>query len=76
MTEQTLTTLTWLIPAGPLLAFFLIILFTNRSRTLSWLLAWAGVFVALALAWTVAINTLTIDAHHLEGNPTVVHDAY
>ena len=75
MTEQTLTTLTWLIPAGPLLAFFLIVLFTNRSRTLSWLLAWAGVFLALALAWTVAINTLTIDAHHLEEHPTVVHDA-
>lgn len=75
MTEQTLTILTWLIPAGPLLAFFLIILFTNRSRTLSWLIAWAGVFVALALAWTVALSTMAIDAHHLEESPTVVNQA-
>ena len=75
MTEQTLTTLTWLIPAGPLLAFFLIVLFTNRSRTLSWVLAWAGVFMALVLAWTVAINTIATDVHHLEEHPTVVHDA-
>ncbi|MDX1415649.1 MAG: NADH-quinone oxidoreductase subunit L [Candidatus Promineifilaceae bacterium] len=75
MTEQTLTTLTWLIPAGPLLAFFLIMLFTNRSRTLSWLIAWAGVFLALGLAWTVAINAIAMDAHHLEEHPTIVNDA-
>ncbi len=74
MTEQTLTTLTWLIPAGPLLAFFLIILFTNRNRTLSWLLAWAGVFLSLGLGWTVAINTIVTDVYHLEEDPTVVHD--
>jgi NADH-quinone oxidoreductase subunit L len=75
MTEQTLTTLTWLIPAGSLLAFFLIMLFTNRSRTLSWMLAWAGVFVALILGWSVALNTFAIDAHHLEEHPTVVESA-
>jgi len=75
MTEQTLTILTWLIPAGPLLAFFLIMLITNRSRTLSWMLAWAGVFVALVLGWIVALNTFAIDAHHLEEHPTVVESA-
>ena len=72
MTEQTLTLLTWLIPAGPLLAFFVIVLFTNRSRTLSWLLAWAGVFSALILGWIVALNIAAIDPHHLEEHPTVV----
>ncbi len=75
MDEQTLTTLTWLIPAGPLLAFFAITLFTNRSKTLSWLIAWAGVFTALALGWIVALNTFSIDAHHLEEHPTVVQSA-
>ena len=75
MDEQTLTILTWLIPAGPLLAFFLITLFTNRSRTLSWLIAWAGVFAALILGWIVALNTFRIDAHHLEEHPTVVDSA-
>ena len=75
MTEQTLTTLTWLIPAGPSLAFFLIMLFTNRSRTLSWLIAWAGVFIALALGWIVALSTFAIDVHHLEEHPSVVESA-
>ena len=63
--EQTLTILTWLIPVGPLLAFFLIMLVTNRSRTLSWLVAWAGVFSALILGWIVALSTVAVDAHHL-----------
>ncbi|MGH2537238.1 MAG: NADH-quinone oxidoreductase subunit L [Candidatus Promineifilaceae bacterium] len=54
MTEETLTLMTWLIPAGPLLAFFLIVLVTNRNKTLSWLLAWAGVFSSLILGWGVA----------------------
>jgi len=40
MTKELLTTFTWLIPAGPMLVFFLIVLFTNRNKTLSWLLAW------------------------------------
>jgi NADH-quinone oxidoreductase subunit L len=75
MDEQTLTILTWLIPAGPLLAFFLIMLFTNRSRTLSWLLAWAGVFLSLILGWIVALNTFAIDPHHLEEHPVVVESA-
>ncbi len=75
MTHETLTILTWLIPAGPLLAFFLIVLFTNHSRTLSWMIAWAGVFVALILGWTVALNTAAVGVHHLEEHPTVVASA-
>ncbi|HFE66252.1 MAG TPA: NADH-quinone oxidoreductase subunit L [Chloroflexi bacterium] len=54
MSQETLQTLTWLIPAGPLLAFFLIALFTHRNRTLSWMIAWTGVIAALILGWTVA----------------------
>ena len=58
MTEETLATLTWLIPAGPLLVIFLIVLFTNRNKTLSWLLAWAGVGLALVLGWIVSIAAI------------------
>ncbi len=75
MTEQTLTILTWLIPAGPLLAFFLIVLFTNKSRTLSWVVAWGGVFLALILGWIVALNVAAIDPHHLEEHPVVISSA-
>lgn len=73
MSEETLTVLTWLVPAGPLLAFFLIVLFTNRSKTLSWLLAWAGIISSLVLGWIIAINLFVEDVHHLEEAPTVVH---
>jgi NADH-quinone oxidoreductase subunit L len=58
-----------------LLAFFLIMLITKGSRTLSWLIAWAGVFVALALGWIVALNSFAIDVHHLEEHPSVVQSA-
>ncbi len=79
MTEELLTTFTWLIPAGPLLVFFLIVLLTNRNKTLSWLLSWAGVGLALVLGWTVALGTVFIfledGAHHMAEHPLVVHDA-
>ena len=85
MNEATLTTLTWLIPAGPLLAFALIVLFTNRNKTLSWVLAWAGIITALVLGWIVAFNVIDIGSfindglhgleehiHHLEEHPIVI----
>jgi NADH-quinone oxidoreductase subunit L len=75
MSEQTLQTLTWLIPAGPLLTFFLIVLFTKHNRTLSWLLAWAGTITSLVLGWTVAFNVFAQGAHHLEEQPVVVHSS-
>lgn len=75
MSDETLTLMTWLIPAGPLLAFFLIVLFTNRSRTLSWMLAWAGVFSSLILGWIVALRVMFEDVHHLEEHPVVVASA-
>lgn len=75
MTEQTLETFTWLIPAAPLLAFFLIMLFTKHNRTLSWLLAWAGIIVSLVLGWIVAFDLLLEDPHHLAEHPVVIESA-
>ncbi len=78
MSEELLTTFTWLIPAGPLLVFFLIVLFTNKNKTLSWLLAWAGVGLALVLGWIVALSALfkfLDDGHHFAEHPQLVHDA-
>jgi NADH-quinone oxidoreductase subunit L len=75
MTEQMLQTLTWLIPVGPLLTFFLIVLFTKHNRTLSWLLAWAATITSLVLSWTVAFNVFAEGAHHLEEHPVVVHSS-
>ena len=78
MTEETLTLLTWLAPAAPLLAFFVIVLFTNRNKTLSWLVAWAGIFAALLFGWTVALNVFFDGIghiHELAEHPTVIADA-
>jgi NADH-quinone oxidoreductase subunit L len=75
MSEQTLQTLTWLIPAGPLLVFFLIVLFTKHNRTLSWALAWIGVITSLILGWTVAFNMFSLDLHHLPEHPVAVSSA-
>ena len=75
MSEQTLQTLTWLIPAGPLLVFFLIVLFTRNNRTLSWMLAWAGVIASLVMGWIVAFNLFGEDVHHLAEHPVLIHSA-
>lgn len=75
MNESVLTTLTWLIPVGPLAAFALILLVTYRSQRLSFLTAWAGILLALGLGWTVSfsvVNQYFTDAHHLEEHPVVV----
>ncbi len=78
MNESVLQTLTWLIPVGPLAAFALILLVTYRSQRLSFLTAWAGIAVALALSWTVAFNVVGLyfeDLHHLEEHPAVVQSS-
>jgi NADH-quinone oxidoreductase subunit L len=72
MSLETLTTLTWLIPAGPLLVFFLIMLFTRHNRTLSWALAWAGVIGSLVMSWIVAFNMFGLDPHDLEHQPVQI----
>ena len=61
--------LTWLIPLPPILAFGLIVLFTNRNNRLShsiavgaMLISWA---TAMAVFWT-AINTEHLGQHPIE----------
>lgn len=71
----TLTTLTKFVPVAPLLAFFIISLFTNKNRTLSWLLSWAAIGTSLVLGWTIAFNLFFIDAHELAEHPTIVQTA-
>jgi NADH-quinone oxidoreductase subunit L len=61
MTPETFASLVWLIPLPPLLAFFIIVLFTHKNKAvshsvaiglmgLSWLLSWGVFFNALGLA--------------------------
>ena len=69
MDNQTLTVMTWLIPAGPLLAFFLIALFTNRNKTLSWVLAWAGIIASLIMGWIIAIDVFSVGYEGLKKEP-------
>jgi NADH-quinone oxidoreductase subunit L len=69
MNEATLELLTWLIPVGPLLAFFLIVLFTKHNRTLSWMLSWVAIFASLIMGWTVAFSLIAEDVHHLAEHP-------
>lgn len=79
MSDATITTLTYLVPVGPLLAFVLILLVTRKSRTLSWIVAWLGVFAALALSWVVAFYTFAqflTDLHELELHPLVVFSEF
>jgi NADH-quinone oxidoreductase subunit L len=61
--------LTWLIPLPPILAFGLIILFTNRSNRLSHTLAIGGMLISWGLAMTVfwtAVNTEDLGHHPIE----------
>ncbi len=67
MTTQEL--LTWLIPIPPLVAFFLIVLFTARSRALSTLLAVGSMVISAVLGFSVffiGISTEHLGAHPIE----------
>jgi NADH-quinone oxidoreductase subunit L len=75
MNAQLLTTLTWLIPALPIAAFFLIALFAWRSRTLSWIIAWVAIISSLIMSWTVAISVLGRGVHELEEHPEQIASA-
>jgi NADH-quinone oxidoreductase subunit L len=72
MTEQTLLTMTWLIPAVPLLVFFIIALIAHRSRTLSWVLAWVGAITSLVMSWIVGLSVLGVGVHELEEHPVQI----
>jgi len=75
MNAQLLTTLTWLIPAMPIAAFFLIALFAHRNRTLSWIVAWVAIISSLVMSWTVAINVLGRGLEALEEHPEQIASA-
>lgn len=62
-----ITTLVWLIPAPPLLAFFLIILLTNRSKGLSHTLSILAVL--LSFIGSMAVVYLGIQSGHLGEEP-------
>ncbi len=70
---MTTETLTWLLPLPPLLAFFLIVLFTNRSKGLSHtiavvaaLLSWAGSMVIFMRA--VGLGPEELGRHPIEAS--------
>ena len=66
--SESIFNLTWLIPLPPLLAFFAIILFTNRNKRLSSNVAIGAVSVSWILSWLVAITFFT--------NPGMVKKPY
>ncbi len=64
---MTIASLTWLIPLPPLLAFFLILLFTRRNNAIS---HWVGVGAA-ALSWLIGMIVFfaAIGVDHLGETP-------
>jgi len=54
--HDLLAQLTWLVPVPPLLAFFLIVLFTNRSKGLSHIVAVGMMALSWAVSWLVFFN--------------------
>jgi len=61
------STLVWLLPVPPLLAFFLIILLTNRSKTLSHILGIGA--TSLSFIGSMVIVFLAIRSGHLGEDP-------
>jgi len=59
-TLDQIHTFTWLIPLPPLLAFALIVLFTNRSKLLSHTVAIGLMGVSWVLSWIVFFNSLGV----------------
>src|SRR5690349_18501511 len=57
-THEQIQTFTWLIPLPPLLSFALIVLFANRSKTLSHTIAIGLIGVSWVLSWIVFFYTL------------------
>ena len=60
-------TIAWLIPLPPVLAFFLIVLFTNRSKALSHSLAIGAAF--LSFLGSIAIFLYAVGAEHFGEHP-------
>jgi NADH-quinone oxidoreductase subunit L len=64
---MTTETLIWLIPLPPVLAFFLIVLFTNRSKALSHTIAVGAAFLSWLGSMIVFIRALGVE--HLGEHP-------
>ena len=64
-----ITTLIWLIPLPPLLAFFLIVLFTNRSKVLSHSIAILAAFLSWAAGMYVFWQAVQMGLHELGQEP-------
>jgi NADH-quinone oxidoreductase subunit L len=73
MPHETLTTLTWLIPVPPLLAFFTILLLTRKYHAISHTIAIGAIGVSLVLAQIIFWNVIG-DGHHLAEEP--IHSTY
>lgn len=64
---MTTETLIWLIPLPPVLAFFLIILFTNRNKALSHTIAIGAAFLSWLAGMAVFIASIGVE--HLGDHP-------
>ena len=64
---MTTDILTWLIPLPPILAFFLIILFTNRNKALSHTIAVGAAFLSFAASMIVFARAIQVE--DLGGHP-------
>jgi NADH-quinone oxidoreductase subunit L len=64
---MTTETLIWLIPLPPVLAFFLIVLFTNRSKSLSHTIAVGAAFLSWLGSMIVFVRALGVE--HLGEHP-------
>lgn len=62
-------TLIWLLPLPPLLAFFLIVLFTNKNKALSHTIAIGSVFLSWLGSMVVFSRAFAEGVHHLGEHP-------
>lgn len=74
MTHDTLATLTWLVPAPPLLAFFVILLITRKSNALSHTLAIGAALTSLVFGQILFWNAIGIGGEHLAEDP--IHSTF
>jgi NADH-quinone oxidoreductase subunit L len=67
MTHEFVTNLVWLVPLPPLIAFALIVLFTNKNKALSHTVAISAAFLSWLGAMIIFWNAVTTE--HLGKDP-------
>ena len=67
MTTETINTLIWLLPLPPVLAFFLIVLFTNKSKALSHTIGVGA--AALSFLGSMVVFVQAVGKEHLGQEP-------